>query len=506
MGNELIQMKDICKSFPGVRAVDNVSYGVRAGEVHALVGENGAGKSTLMKILSGVYTKDSGSIILNNEEVNITNVRDAQALGIVMIHQELNLMNHLTVAENIFFGREAKKKSRIILDSKRQEEETVQMYARLNLDVDPCAKVGRLTVAQRQLVEIVKALTYDSKILIMDEPTASLTSGEVEDLFRVVRALKEDGRAIVYISHKLEELKLISDRITVMRDGQFVATLNTEEASLDAIIQMMVGREVFETKQSPFEDTGAELALKVENLNAGRMGQDVSFHVRRGEILGFAGLVGAGRTETARAIFAGDGYTSGDIYVGGKKVTIKGPRDAIRAGIAYLPEDRRELGLALGMTVDENIPMASMSKFSSFGFIQFAKSAANSEKQRGVLDIRTPSIRQKVKFLSGGNQQKVVLAKWLTRNCDVIIFDEPTKGIDIGAKNEIYKLLNELAEQGKAIIMISSELPEILRVSHRVLVMCEGRITGELVGDEIDQNRIMNFAVKRNHAAGGQVG
>ena len=235
------------------------------------------------------------------------------------------------------------------------------------------------------------------------------------------------------------------------------------------------------------------------------MVQDVSFHVRRGEILGLPVWL-SGRTETARAIFAGDGYTSGDIYVGGKKVTIKGPRDAIRAGIAYLPEDRRELGLALGMTVDENIPMASMSKFSSFGFIQFAKSAANSEKQRGVLDIRTPSIRQKVKFLSGGNQQKVVLAKWLTRNCDVIIFDEPTKGIDIGAKNEIYKLLNELAEQGKAIIMISSELPEILRVSHRVLVMCEGRITGELVGDEIDQNRIMNFAVKRNHAAGGQVG
>ena len=307
------------------------------------------------------------------------------------------------------------------------------------------------------------------KILIMDEPTASLTDSEIEDLFRVVKTLRDEGRSIIYISHRLEELKIISDRITVMRDGRYINTVNTQEADIDDVIRMMVGREIFAVKQEPFTKENAPVALKVENLNAGRMVQNVSFYVRQGEILGFAGLVGAGRTEVARAIFAGENYESGDVYIYGKKVKIKNPSDAVKAGIAYLSEDRRRFGLALGMNVDENISMANMKEFSTLSFINFTKSLKNSQKQKEALDIKTPSLKQKVKFLSGGNQQKLVLAKWLSRDSNIIIFDEPTRGIDVGAKSEIYKLLNDLAEQGKAIIVISSELPEIIRICNRVL-------------------------------------
>ncbi len=498
MVNSIIQMKNISKSFPGVKALDDVSFYLNVGEAHALVGENGAGKSTLMKILSGIYTKDSGTILMNNEEVSINNVRDAQDLGIIMIHQDLNLMNHLTVAENIFIGREFKKTMPLFLDSKTQNEKSREIFARLNLEIDPTVKVGDLSVAKQQMVEIAKALSYDSKILIMDEPTSSLTDSEIEDLFRVVRTLKEEGRSIIYISHRLEELKQITDRITVMRDGLYIDTVQTQEADIDEVIKMMVGREIFAEKQDELKNKEAPMALQVENLNAGKMVQDVSFHVRQGEILGFAGLVGAGRTEVAKAIFAAEKYESGDIYIHGSKVKIKTPSDAVKAGLAYLSEDRRQFGLALGLNVDENISLADMEEFSSLGFIKFNKSERNSQKQKEVLDIKTPSLKQKAKFLSGGNQQKVVLAKWLTRNSDIIIFDEPIRGIDVGAKNEIYKLLNELADQGKAIIVISSELPEIIRVCNRVLVMCEGRITGEAVGEDINQNQIMQYAVNRN--------
>jgi len=501
MGNKVIEMKGINKSFPGVKALDDVYFDLNAGEVHALVGENGAGKSTLMKILTGIYSMDSGSIMINNNKVNIDTVRDAQKLGIVMIHQELNLMNHLTVAENIFIGRE-KKRMRIFLDSREQNEKSSEIFAKLNLDINPNIRVGDLTVAKQQMVEIAKALSYDSKILIMDEPTASLTDSEIEDLFRVVKTLRDEGRSIIYISHRLEELKIISDRITVMRDGRYINTVNTQEADIDDVIRMMVGREIFAVKQEPFTKENAPVALKVENLNAGRMVQNVSFYVRQGEILGFAGLVGAGRTEVARAIFAGENYESGDVYIYGKKVKIKNPSDAVKVGIAYLSEDRRRFGLALGMNVDENISMANMKEFSTLSFINFTKSLKNSQKQKEALDIKTPSLKQKVKFLSGGNQQKLVLAKWLSRDSNIIIFDEPTRGIDVGAKSEIYKLLNDLAEQGKAIIVISSELPEIIRICNRVLVMCEGRITGELMGEEIDQNKIMQYAIKRNISNG----
>ena len=407
-------------------------------------------------------------------------------------------MNHLTAAQNIFIGREYKTKAKVFLDAKSQNQEAKKLFERLNQDIDPTVKVGDLTVAKQQMVEIAKALSYDSKILIMDEPTAALTDNEIEDLFRVIRMLREEGRAIIHISHRLEELKQISDRITVMRDGGYVDTVNTKDTSIDQIIKMMVGREIFVTKQDAFTQKDNKVTLEVRNLNAGRMVRNVTFQAREGEILGLAGLVGAGRTETARAIFGADPHESGEILVHGKPVKISSPSDAVNAGIAYLSEDRKRYGLALGLSVDENVCMADMTDFlKALVFINFKKSRDNTTKQKESLSIKTPSIKQKVKLLSGGNQQKVVLAKWLTRNSDILIFDEPTRGIDIGAKNEIYKLMNQLAAEGKTIIVISSELPEIIRTCHRVLVMCEGRITGEVTGDEIDQNVIMGYATKR---------
>ena len=498
MSGELIRMEHISKSFTGVKALDDVQLELRPGEVHALVGENGAGKSTLMKILTAVYTKDSGRIFMNGTELNLRNVRDAQKSGIVMIHQELNLMNHLTAAENIFIGREFKKKGNLLLDKEKQKQESKKLFEKLNVDIDPDIKVGSLTVAKQQMVEIAKALSFDFKVLIMDEPTAALTDNEIEDLFRVIRMLKAEGRAVIHISHRLEELKVIADRITVMRDGTYIDTVNTQDVTIDQIIKMMVGREIFVTKQADLESDNAPVTLEVRHLNAGRMVRDVSFKARAGEILGFAGLIGAGRTETARAIFGADYYESGDIIVNGKNVKIHSPEVAIKHGIAYLSEDRKRYGLALGLSVDENISLADMKDFiNKVGLIKKKKSMENSQKQKEDLAIKTPSLKQKVVNLSGGNQQKVVLAKWLTRNSDILIFDEPTRGIDIGAKNEIYKLLNDLAGQGKTIIVISSELPEIIRTCHRVIIMCEGRITGEVTRDEINQDTIMGYATKR---------
>lgn len=493
-------MENIIKEFPGVKALNNVSFNLKDGEVHALVGENGAGKSTLMKVLTGVYTADSGRIYMNGEELIIRNVRDSQKNGIIMIHQELNLMNHLTAAENIFIGREQRTKSKIFLDNKMQNEQTKKIFEKLNLDIAPDKIVGELTVAKQQMVEIAKALSYDSKILIMDEPTAALTNNEIDDLFKVIKMLRNEGRSIIYISHRLEELKQITDRITVMRDGGYVDTVNTADANIDEIIKMMVGREIFVTKQEALINRDAPVALKVKDLNAGRMVKNISFYVRRGEIVGLAGLVGAGRTETARAIFGADPHETGEIFVNGEKVNIQCPNDAVRAGIAYLSEDRKQYGLAIDLDIDFNVALPSMKRFSKLNFIMdYKKSKKNTTIRKEELSIKTPSIRQAVKLLSGGNQQKVVLAKWLTRDSDILIFDEPTRGIDIGAKNEIYKLLNLLAEQGKAIIVISSELPEIIRTCHRVLVMCEGKITGEVTEEEIDQNTIMTYATKREH-------
>ena len=496
----LLRMEGIYKSFPGVQALSNCKFDLRPGEVHALVGENGAGKSTMMKILGGIYDKDAGHIYLDNKEVNITSPHMAQELGISIIHQELNLMSHLTVAQNVFIGREPRSRIPFALDDKLANQQTERVLNMLNLQLSPTMKVADLTVAKQQMVEIAKALSFNAKILIMDEPTAALTETEIEELFHIIKQLREKGVGVVHISHRLEELKQISDRVTVMRDGKYIDTLQTKEATIDKIISLMVGRVIFETAPELPEVPSNEVALEVRNLNRGKVLRDINFSLMKGEILGFAGLMGAGRTEVARAIFGADEYDSGEIYIKGQRVYIKSPGDAVTCGVGYLSEDRKRYGLALGMDVKENVVLSAMKKFlNRFGWVDFKKASMRGQEMIKALNIKTPSLEQKVKFLSGGNQQKVVIGKWLTANTDILIFDEPTRGIDVGAKSEIYKLLNDLARQGKAIIMISSELPEILRMSHRVVVMCEGRVTGILNASEASQENIMKFATMRSN-------
>ncbi len=498
MSKNIVKMENINKSFPGVKALSDCHFSLDTGEVHALIGENGAGKSTLMKILTGVYKKDTGKIFYKGEEVNIGNTRVAQDLGIGIIHQELNLMPDLTVAQNIFIGKEPRGVFKWITDDKKANEETEKLLGSMHVNIDPKTLVENLTVAQQQMVEIAKALSYDSEVLIMDEPTAALTESEIDELFRIINDLREKGVAIVYISHRMEELKRICDRVTVMRDGEYIGTKRMDEVSIDDIIHMMVGRTIFEDageKDIPISD---EVVLEVEGLNRGRWVKDVSFKLHKGEILGFAGLMGAGRTETARLIFGADKLESGTIKVNGKEVKISSPKEAVKNGIGYLSEDRKRYGLVLGLDVESNIAMSTMEDFTKTGFLQRKKISDNSEKYVESLAIKTPNGKQLVQNLSGGNQQKVVIGKWLTKNCDILIFDEPTRGIDVGAKSEIYKLLNDLASKGKSIIMISSELPEVLRMSHRVVVMCEGRVTGEIMRKEATQQNIMTFATKRD--------
>ena len=502
MGEVLIRMEGIEKRFPGVHALNQCHFELRAGEVHALVGENGAGKSTLMKIIGGIYHKDAGHIYLNGGEVEIQNPRQAQHLGISIIHQELNLMPHLTVAQNIYIGREPRGKVNFVVDDKTTNKQADGLFEMLSLDLDPDTKVADLTVAKQQMIEIAKALSFNAKILIMDEPTAALTDAEIEDLFTIIRQLRQNGVGIVHISHRLEELKLIADRVTVMRDGRMIDTLLTEEASIDKIISLMVGRIIFESAPEIPENPSEEVVLEVRNLNLGKALRNVNFNLKKGEILGFAGLMGAGRTDVARAIFGADKIDSGEIFINGKQVQIKNPKDAVASGIGYLSEDRKRYGLALGMDVKENIVMASMKRFIRWhSWMDFKKAASRAGEMVEALNIKTPNLEQKIKFLSGGNQQKVVMGKWLTADTNILIFDEPTRGIDVGAKSEIYKLLNDLAQSGKSIIMISSELPEILRMSHRVVVMCEGRVTGILDADEMTQESIMKYATMRGSMA-----
>lgn len=493
--NVLVNMKGIEKRFPGVHALKNVEFSLREGEVHALMGENGAGKSTLMKILSGVYVRDSGEVTVLSRTADFNGPREAQDAGVGIIHQELSLMNDLTVAQNIFIGREPRNVFGI-LDEKRLNNDAADIFERMNVSMDVRAEVGTMTIAKQQMVEIAKALSYRSKILIMDEPTAALNDAEIAELFRIIEQLRNDGVGVVYISHKMDEIKRISDRITVMRDGEYVGTCTSDETSIETIISMMVGRElVLEKEQFP-DTSDAEIALEVKNLSRGKFVKDVSFSVRKGEILGFAGLMGAGRTEVARVIFGADKRDGGDIYIDGRRVDIDTPSDAVKAGIGYLSEDRKHFGLVLGMDIQTNVAIPSISRFGGLaGILDDAKIASTAKDFIKKLDIRTPSERQEVRLLSGGNQQKVVIAKWLLRDCDVLIFDEPTRGIDVGAKNEIYKILKELAAAGKAIIMISSELPEVLRISHRIAVMCEGRLTGFLPA-HASQEEIMHLATK----------
>ena len=495
MRDVILTMKGIDKSFPGVHALDHVDLEIRKGEVLALMGENGAGKSTLMKVLTGIYTKDSGTITYEGKEVEFHNTREAQDAGIVIVHQELNMLSHLTVAQNIFIGREPKKGFGI--DDKKMVEESRKLFQRLNIDIDPTETMGNLTVGKQQMCEIAKAISHQAKVIIFDEPSAALTESEIEELFKIIRDLRDQQLGIVYISHRMDEIKVITDRVTVMRDGTYVGTLITKECTKEDIINMMVGRVIYEDpKTESTVPKGAPVVLKVENLNAGKMVQNVSFELRKGEILGFSGLMGAGRTETARALFGADPKESGDIYINGQKVTINNPQDAVKHGIGYLSEDRKRYGIVVQKTVAENTTMADLDEFTSGIFINKKKENEVAQKYVESLATKTPSVDQLVVNLSGGNQQKVVIAKWLTRNCDILIFDEPTRGIDVGAKNEIYKLMNRLAAEGKAIIMISSEMTEILRMSDRIVIMCEGKITGELDISEATQENIMNLATR----------
>ena len=497
MGEVILTMTGIDKSFPGVHALDHVNLELKKGEVHALMGENGAGKSTLMKVLTGIYKKDSGSIVYEGKEVEFKNPREAQDAGIVIVHQELNMLNHLTVAQNIFIGREFMN-GKLINDAKMNQAAR-ELFEQLHIDINPKEKMGDLTVGKQQMCEIAKAISHKAKVIIFDEPTAALTESEIEALFKIIRDLKAQGLGIVYISHRMDEIKMITDRVTVMRDGGYVGTLITAESTKDDIINMMVGRVIYEDpKTESAVKPDAPVVLKVEHLNAGRMVQDVSFELHKGEILGFSGLMGAGRTETARALFGADPKDSGDIYVNGKKVDIKSPVDAVKCGIGYLSEDRKRYGIVVGKSVAENSTMADLDEFMSGIFINKRKEAEIAQKYVDLLKTKTPGVDQLVVNLSGGNQQKVVIAKWLVRNCDILIFDEPTRGIDVGAKSEIYQLMNQLAEEGKSIIMISSEMTEILRMSDRIIVMCEGKVTGEIDISEATQENIMHAATLRN--------
>ena len=495
MGEIILTMKGIDKSFPGVHALDHVDLEVRKGEVLALMGENGAGKSTLMKVLTGIYKKDSGTITYEGKEVEFKNTREAQDAGIVIVHQELNMLGHLTVAQNLFIGREFKKGIRI--DDKKMNEEAAKLFERLNVHIDPTETMSNLTVGKQQMCEIAKAVSFDAKVIIFDEPSAALTESEIEEMFKIIRDLKKKDIAMVYISHRMDEIKVITDRVTVMRDGTYVGTLITEECTKEDIINMMVGRVIYEDpKTESAVPKDAPVVLKVEHLNAGRMVQDVSFELRKGEVLGFSGLMGAGRTETARAIFGADPKTGGNIYINGQKVEINSPQDAVKYGIGYLSEDRKRFGIVVQKSVAENSTMAALENFVKGLFIDKKKENKIAQDYVESLATKTPGVDQLVVNLSGGNQQKVVIAKWLIRNCDILIFDEPTRGIDVGAKNEIYKLMNRLAEEGKSIIMISSEMTEILRMSDRIVVMCEGRKTGEIDISEASQEIIMNMATR----------
>lgn len=496
MGETILKMQGIQKHFSGVHALKGVDFDLRAGEVHALMGENGAGKSTLIKVLCGIHAKDGGTIEYLGNEVNFANIGESQDAGISVIHQELNMMNHLTVAQNMFIGREFMKKG--LIDDKAMEAEAQRQFDKMGVRIDPSVKLGDLTVGKQQMVEITKAISRDCKLLVLDEPTAALTLPEVEELFKIMRELKEKGIGMIYISHRMDEINRISDRVTVMRDGEYVGTVDTAQTTKDDIVKMMVGRVIMgEQKAASTVPADAPVVLEVKHLNAGKEVKDVSFNLRKGEILGFAGLMGAGRTEVARALYGADRRQTGEIYINGQKVTIKTPEQAVKHGICYLSEDRKRYGLMLAKSVTENSAIASVDDYVHGGLIDDNKMREASAHANELLRTKTPSMEQLLKNLSGGNQQKVIIARWLMKNSDIFIFDEPTRGIDVGAKSEIYALMDDLAKQGKSIIMISSELPEVLRMSDRVVVMCEGRKTGELDIAEATQGNIMQLATMR---------
>ncbi|MEB3100311.1 sugar ABC transporter ATP-binding protein [Ferviditalea candida] len=505
-----LQMLHISKTFPGVKALKNVNLEIFQGEVLALAGENGAGKSTLMKILTGVYEPDQdgqGKILINGEEVQIKDPIHARQLGISIIYQELTTAQNLTVAENIFLAKEPRLKLGFI-DRKKMFEDSKKILKDLNMNIDPSTYVSELSIGQQQMIEIAKAISYDSKVIVMDEPTASLSHQETRTLMEMVKELRRQNIAIVYISHRLEEIFEISDRITVLRDGETVATMNTAEVTTELLVKKMVDRDLSEIYSKSESYATDEVILDVKNLTQVKKRsahkayiENISFKLHRGEILGFSGLVGAGRTEIMELLF-GMHPQQGEIYLDGESVKIKTPSDAIEKGIGFVTEDRKQLGLVLNMTVRENFSLTHLDKFARFDFVNRKDETKETQQYIETLGIKTPSTEQQVVNLSGGNQQKVVIAKWVARNPKVLIVDEPTRGIDIGAKAEVHALLIRLARQGMGIIMISSDLPEVLAMSDRIMVIREGKITGEFTRQEADQERIIQAATgQKSHAA-----
>lgn len=506
MNEIIVSMENICKSFPGVKALDHVSFELRSGEVMALLGENGAGKSTLMKVLSGVYTRDEGSLKIFGKEYGDLTPKQAQEAGVAIIHQELNMCRHLSVAENMFLGREINRG--LSLDNTRMEAEARRILDDLKIDIDPKQTVGDLPVSKQQMVEIAKALSINAKILIMDEPTSSLTAREIEDLFRIIKKLKSEGKGIVYISHRLEELQHIVDRVTIMRDGQYITSMDFDTVTMEQIISFMVGREIKE-KFPRVECKKGKKVFEVKHLNAGKMVRDINFSVYEGEIVGFAGLMGAGRTETTRAIFGVDPKESGEIYVDDREIEIKCPMDAIRNGVVLAPEDRKKDGLCTKLSIRHNLALPNLDIVcNKLGVINSVKETELCDKAVEELKIKTPGIDVDAGNLSGGNQQKVVVGKWLARDSRVVIFDEPTRGIDVGAKVEIYNLMNELKKQGIAVMFVSSEMPEVMGIADRIIVMCDGRITGEVMAKDTTQNEILTLATtfedKKINSQGGK--
>lgn len=487
----LLEMKHIHKRFPGVLALNDISLEVRSGEVHALLGENGAGKSTLIKVLGGIYIAEEGEIYIEGKKVEIDSVKAAQENGIAIIHQELVLVSHMTVAENIFLGREPVTGG--LVNAAKMTEEAQKLLDDYSMHIDADTLVGRLTIAQQQMVEIVKAISYNSRILVMDEPTSSISDKEVDFLFKVMRTLTEKGVGIIYISHKMSELEQICDRVTVMRDGEYVGTRVVAETNKDELIAMMVGRELTNYYTRDFQEAG-EVVLKCEHISDGKMAKGASFEVRKGEIVGFAGLVGAGRSEVMKCVFGLTKGYKGDIFIDGKKTSIKNPVEAMKYGIALVPEDRKQEALYKVQSVKYNSTIEVLGQFIKGIFVNTEKEEEITQKYIDMLSTKTPNQEQIVGNLSGGNQQKVIIGRWLATNPKILILDEPTRGVDVGAKSEIYAIMNELVKKGMAIIMISSEMPEIINMSDRIYVMNEGNITGCLERNEVSQESIMKLA------------
>ena len=494
MGNSLVQMKNIAKSFSGTIVLKGVNLELGHGEILALLGENGAGKSTLMKILSGIYSKDSGEIYLDGELCDFQNPKEAQNKGVAIIHQEMNLCNDLSVSENIFLGREVMEG--LSLNHKKMDEEAQRILDDLGISMKSTELAGDLKVSEQQMVEIAKALSQNAKVLIMDEPTSALSRKEIEDLFRVIRKLRDEGRGIIYISHRLDELRAIVDKVSILRDGENVISGDLKDFSIDDIIRHMVGREIQDKFPRVSCEKGKEI-LRVEGLNAGSKVRNISFSLYEGEILGIAGLMGAGRTEMTRALFGVDEKTSGKIYLFGEEVKTDSPKESIELGMALIPEDRRKDGLCTDLSIRENISLPNLDSMkNSLGVLSKDLELKMSEETIKSLKVKAKDQEMISKLLSGGNQQKVVLGKWLVRNPKLILFDEPTRGIDIGAKVEIYQIMNELKKKGVGVLFISSEMEEVLGMSDRILVFCDGRITGELSKEEAKQENILKYATQ----------